>query len=210
MGPRNAQESCPLESPTSDAQISLRPDRCPALNVCEESRQETLLVSERRIKKKPLKEEEIGRDDIPSSALFDASEDIACIHFEHLYLLTHWYYRHDHWFGLWFQQHVRNLAIEQPRINHPAHAHPLGDLEQPLAYLPKLYALEELIFPQLLSQRKSEAKKYKSLAKNAVPYAVKRKEGVQEASKDIQELLKQHKPNHPTWIVPKITFCQLL
>jgi hypothetical protein len=60
------------------------------------------------------------------------------------------------------------VAIEQPRINHPAHARPLGDLEQLLVSLPKLYALEELIFPRLLGQRKSETKKYKSLAKNAV------------------------------------------
>jgi len=89
MGPRNAQKSCPLESLTSDVQISLQPDRYPALNVCKKSGQETLLVSEQQIKKKALKEKEISRSNIPSSALFNALEDIACIHFKHLYLLTH-------------------------------------------------------------------------------------------------------------------------
>jgi hypothetical protein len=72
--------------PPGKPRFSLRLDRCPALNVCKESRQETLLVSQRD--QQAASEEKLVPDKFPTPMLFDPSQDIARIHVNEVGFLT--------------------------------------------------------------------------------------------------------------------------
>jgi hypothetical protein len=60
----------------------LRPERYPALNACKESRQETLMVSERRANTEPPQKQVLLLE-IPSEAFFDPLQDIASFDIPH-------------------------------------------------------------------------------------------------------------------------------
>jgi hypothetical protein len=204
-----SSHSIPLQHQT----ISLHPEKLPALNVCKESREETMLISERYVTKEKSTFVDFVCPEVTSFGLwFDPSQDILSLREDNLSYVGSLIRYMSPYFGpgeLWLQNNLRYLAVEDLRVHDHDQNVLSYELQTLLEDLPHLPLLKEFIIPKLLSKRKSQAKRYKGADQNSIPYAVIRKQNIKRAFEQIQEFVAHLKIQYPAWNVPKIRLLPL-